>query len=50
MGTVSDTEDYGELSVTRSVEIKIECFSAPAFMEIDSGLCLGLCYVEYPNR
>lgn len=39
-----------ELSITRNVKMKIECFSTPAFIEIDSGLSLGLCYAEYPNR
>lgn len=50
MGTVSDTDDYGELSITRNVKITIECFYAPVFIEIYSGLCISLYYVEYPNR
>lgn len=32
MGTVSDTEDYSELSITRNVKIKIELFSTSAFI------------------
>lgn len=40
--SVSDTEDYGEIFITRNVRIKIECFSAPTSMEIDPSLSLGM--------
>lgn len=50
MGTVSDAEDYSDLFISTNVKMKIECFSTPAFIRIDSGLCLGLCKVQHPNR
>lgn len=52
MGTVTDAEDHGDLFISRNVKRKIECFSIPAFIKIDSGLCLGFCvsYRTQPNN
>lgn len=47
--SVTDTEDYGELSIAGNAEMETEWFSAPAFMGIDSGLSLGLlCIILIP--
>lgn len=47
--STSDTEDYGEISISRNVKIRLT-FSAPAFVEIDPSVSLQLCYTEYSNE
>lgn len=48
--SVTDAEDYGELSIARNAEIETEWFPAPAFMGTDSGLSLGLlCIIPVPT-